>query len=358
MTLRSLNKLLLTLAASSMLLAGCQSGDTAAPTAPVKTGETPAPAPAPVDQPVTAQPSSYISPLTGEPLDAPMQNRPLAVMINNAPAARPQSGLLSADIVYEVLAEGGITRLVAIFQSAENAAKIGPVRSIRPYLIDLGESYHGVLVHAGGSTDAYALIQSLHKEDLDEISNAGAYFWRDKSRKAPHNLYTSGDKLIAGAQKRGYTLQDSAVPAYTFHKEDDPAVGDPASKVEIKFLLDSYHVSYIYNAKTKVYERFIGKKAHKDKDSGTQLSAENVVILGADHQILDKVGRLSVDLNSGGPAILLQRGRVIHGQWVRKKNDVIRFVKDGAEVPFYPGKTYFSIVPNSPSFDSHVTITK
>ncbi|MNK45182.1 putative lipoprotein YerB precursor [compost metagenome] len=354
MTIRSLNKLLLTLAAAFMLMAGCQSGDTAAPTAPVKTGETQAP----VDQPVTVQPASYISPLTGEPLDAPMQNRPLAVMINNAPAARPQSGLLSADIVYEVLAEGGITRLVAIYQSAENAAKIGPVRSIRPYLIDLGESYHGVLVHAGGSTDAYAILQSLHKEDLDEISNAGAYFWRDKSRKAPHNLYSSGDKLKAGAKKRGYSLLDSNVPAYTFRKEDDPAAGEPASKVEIKFLLDSYHVSYIYNAKTKLYERFIGKKAHKDKDSGTPLTAENVVILGADHQILDKVGRLSVDLSSGGKAVLLQRGKVIQGQWVRGKNDVIRFVKDGAEVPFYPGKTYFSIVPNSPSFDSHVTITK
>lgn len=353
MKIRSLNKMLLVLAAGAVLLAGCGAEDTAAPSTPVKTEETPAPA-----EPVVTQPAAYVSPLTGEPLDAPLENRPMAVMINNAPAARPQSGLMSADIVYEVLAEGGITRLVAIYQSAKEVTKIGPVRSIRPYLIDLGESYHGVLVHAGGSTDAYALIQSLHKEDLDEISNAGAYFWRDKSRKAPHNLYSSADKLQAGAKKRGYSLVDSAVPAYTFRKEDDPAEGESASQVEIKFLLDSYRIAYKYNEKSKLYERFVGKKPHKDLDTGTPLTATNVVILGADHQILDKVGRLHVNLESGGKAVLLQRGKLISGEWVRKKDDVIRFVKDGAEVPLYPGKTYFNIVPNSPTFNSHLTITK
>ncbi|WP_068621940.1 DUF3048 domain-containing protein [Paenibacillus tuaregi] len=354
MQIRALNKMLLILSAAAVLLAGCQNGgEAAAPNAPVQTGENPAPA-----EPAVTQPAAYVSPLTGEPVDAPLETRPLAVMINNAPAARPQSGLMDADIVYEVLAEGGITRLVAIYQSAEKVEKIGPVRSIRPYLIDLGESYHGVLVHAGGSTDAYALIQSLHKEDLDEISNAGAYFWRDKSRKAPHNLYTSVEKLRAGAKKRGYGLVDKQVPAYTFREADDPVEGETASQVEIKFLLNNYRVSYHYNAKTRLYERYVGKKPHKDLDTGTGLTAANVVIIGADHQTLDKVGRLSVDLNSGGKAMLLQRGKLIQGQWVRKKNDVIRFVKDGAEVPLYPGKTYFNIVPNTGGFSSHVTITK
>lgn len=281
-------------------------------------------------------------------------------MINNAPAARPQSGLADADIVYEVLAEGGITRLVAIFQSADSAAaaaKLGPVRSIRPYLIDIGESYHGVLVHAGGSPDAYALIQSQHKEELDEIGKAGAFFWRDKARKAPHNLYTSLEKLREGADKLHYSAEDAAVPAYTFRGENDVLTGgSPAAGVRIKFLLDSYKVSYKYDEATKLYTRYIGDQPHADQETGEPLTAANVIVMGADHKVLDDVGRLSINLELGGKALLFQRGQVIEGRWVRKEGDVIRFAKDGEEVPFYPGKIYINIVPNTPDFDSHVEL--
>lgn len=86
------------------------------------------------------------------------------------------------------------------------------------------------------------------------------------------------------------------------------------------------------------------------------MSATNVVVLGANHKTLDDVGRLAVNLTSGGDAILLQRGKAIKGKWARAKNDVIRFVKDGKEMPLYPGTTYFNIVPNAPSFDSHVNL--
>lgn len=114
----------------------------------------PEPTPAPVQEEQNVEEPStslYTAPLTGLPVDEAITRRPLAVMINNAPAARPQSGLSSADIILEVLAEGGITRFIAIFQSEGAAETVGPVRSIRPYLIELGESYDGVLVHAGGS---------------------------------------------------------------------------------------------------------------------------------------------------------------------------------------------------------------
>ncbi|GGH10020.1 DUF3048 domain-containing protein [Paenibacillus segetis] len=299
---------------------------------------------------------AYTAPLTGLPLEEPVVRRPLAVMINNAPAARPQSGLNGADIVYEVLAEGGVTRLVAIFQTGEEVARIGPIRSIRPYMIDLGESYHGVLVHAGASNDAYAILQRQHKEDLDEITNAGAYFWRDKSRKAPHNLYSNLEKLMEGATKRKYAIEDTEVPSYTFRNEDDPGEGNPVSKVEIKFLLNNYQVAFEYDPETKLYNRLVNGELYKDRDSDEVITATNVVVMGADHQVLDDVGRLSVNLELGGEALLFQRGKVIEGRWIRNSNDVIRFVKDNVEVPFYPGTTYFNIVPNSPEFSSHVVM--
>ncbi|MBP2000871.1 hypothetical protein J2Z69_001902 [Paenibacillus shirakamiensis] len=362
MNSRPLYKTIWMLAALSLALTACQSKEqeriptTSKPTAtdtakPGGDGNNSKPAP------VEGDTTPLVSKLTGRPQDQAQANtRPLAVMVNNAPAARPQSGLLEADIVYEVLAEGGITRLVAIYQSSLKETKVGPIRSIRPYLIDLGESYHGVLVHAGGSTDAYALIQTLHKEDLDEISNAGAYFWRDKSRKAPHNLYSNPQKLLAGAKKRGYALIDDQVPAYTFYSDKNSALpeGSAVAGIEIKFLLNNYKVSYRHNASTHMYARFINGQPHKDLDSGKQLTAMNIVVLGANHKTLDNVGRLSVDMESGGKALLFQRGKVIRGEWVHKKNDIIRFMKDGKEVPFYPGQTYFNIVPNTPSFESHV----
>ncbi|SDF52573.1 Protein of unknown function [Fontibacillus panacisegetis] len=301
-------------------------------------------------------PPAYTSPLSGKPLDEPITQRPLAVMINNAPAARPQSGLNEADIVYEVLAEGGVTRLIAIFHSGEKVAKIGPIRSIRPYMIDLGESYHGVLVHAGASNDAYAIIQRQHKEDLDEITNAGSFFWRDKSRKAPHNLYSNVEKLVEGALKRNYVMEDTAVPAYTFRDENDPVEGDIANSVEIKFQLSNYLVTYEYDATTKLYKRYINGKPHTDLDTQEPITAANVVVLGADHKVLDDVGRLEVNLETGGEAILFQRGKMIRGQWVRKSDDVIRFIKDNKEIPFYPGTTYFNVVPNNPDFDSHIKV--
>ncbi|GAB6991848.1 DUF3048 domain-containing protein [Paenibacillus pini] len=342
---------------SSVLLASCgiaKDKEIQAPISEDKASEENPPTNEPVPQ--VPETTHDTAPLTGEPLDKPSNLRPLAVMVNNAPQARPQSGLTQADIVYEVLAEGGITRLVAIFQSKGTTEKLGPIRSIRPYLIDIGESYGGVLVHAGGSNDAYAILQQQHKEDLDEISNAGAYFVRDKSRKAPHNLYSDADRLRAGADKRNYK-KEVPIPKYTFRTEDELPSGDDASSVDITFLLKNYKVTYAYDAASKQYQRSINGKSHIDLNTGQQLSAANVVVLGAKHKTLDDVGRLSVDVTSGGEAILFQRGKMIKGQWVRTKNEAIRFVKDGQEVPFYPGTTYFNIVPNAPSFSSHVNIT-
>ncbi|MFL0557843.1 MULTISPECIES: DUF3048 domain-containing protein [Paenibacillus] len=337
-----------------MMLSAC--GKVGEPAAPADTNAPPQLTETPEDnpEPEPAAPA-YTAPLTGLPLEEPLTRRPLAIMINNAPAARPQSGLIDADVVYEVLAEGGVTRLVSIFHSQADNAKIGPIRSIRPYMIDLGESYHGVLVHAGASNEAFAILQRQHKEDLDEITNAGAYFWRDKSRKAPHNLYSNVEKLLEGAAKRGYTTEDTAVPGYLFYKENEHSDSlETANHVEIKFQLDSYRVGYEYDAASGLYKRFINGEPHTDLETGDPLTAANVVVMGADHRVLDDVGRLEVGLELGGEAILFQQGKVIQANWIRKEGDMIRFIKDNAEIPMVPGQTFIHIVPNTPDFASHV----
>ncbi|MFX3636362.1 MAG: DUF3048 domain-containing protein [Candidatus Pristimantibacillus sp.] len=296
----------------------------------------------------------FIAPLTGLGRETEALERPIAVMINNLKPARPQSGLTNADIVWEVLAEGGITRLIAIFQSTDKLTdSIGPIRSIRPYLIDIGESYGAVLTHAGASNDAYAILQQQKKPYLDEISNAGSYFWRSKDRKAPHNLYASLEKLRTGIEKRGYRT-DVTVPTYPFNEQGSTLTGMPATSVEIEFTLKNYKVSYSYDQTSGTYKRSINNEPHIDMNNDEQLSAMNLVVLGANHKTLDDVGRMSVDLKAGGSAVLFQQGKAIECTWVRSGDNMIRIMKDGAELPFIPGKTYFHVVPNSPTFADHL----
>ncbi|QUL55626.1 DUF3048 domain-containing protein [Paenibacillus tritici] len=322
-----------------------------APTAQPQLTEVPQPSPSPTATPAPA----LVSGLTGLPVAEGTLPRPLAVMINNAPAARPQSGISEADILYEVLAEGGITRLIGIFQSHEGVVKIGPIRSIRPYLLDIGESYGGVTVHAGGSPDAYAILQREKKADMDEIGRAGAYFWRDKERKAPHNLYSNAAKLREGAAKLGYA-GSVKVPALLFNDPDYiPVEGNPALELSVSFLLKSYTVGYKYNAEQRTYARWVNGKPYLDLNNDSPVEAANIIVMGSDHKVLDDVGRLKVDTELGGEALLFQRGVSVSGKWSRSPGDIIRFVKeDGKEALMYPGVTHILIVPNSPSFSSHV----
>lgn len=302
----------------------------------------------------SAPTAAFLAPLTGMPALQEVTKRPFAVMINNLSPARPQSGLTHADTVWEVLAEGGITRLVAIFQSQDFDDPIGPIRSIRPYLIDIGESYGGVLVHAGASNDALAILQHSGKADLDEINNAGAYFYRDKSRKAPHNLYSTLEKLREGAAKHKYE-ETAPVPQLTFDANPDVASEPAANHIEATFQLSSYKVSYAYDAATGLYARSINGEPHIDKNNDQQLTAANLVFLSAKHKAYDDYGRLEIDLYGGGDALLFQKGHVTACEWTRTKGDIVRLTKDGKELPFVPGVTYYHVVPNDTPLSSHVS---
>ncbi|MOA01126.1 putative lipoprotein YerB precursor [compost metagenome] len=119
--------------------------------------------------------------------------------------------------------------------------------------------------------------------------------------------------------------------------------------------MKNYKVGYAYDAVTGLYKRSINDKEHIDLNNNEQLSGTNLVVLGANHKTLDKEGRLAVNLTEGGSAYLFQKGKVIEAEWIRSKDGMIRIVKNGSELPFVPGKTFFHIVPNSPTFAEHVT---
>ncbi|WP_258280218.1 DUF3048 domain-containing protein [Paenibacillus sp. SC116] len=338
--------LLLALFCFSLLLTACNSKPTAEETTPV----VPPQVVDPIQTSEEPQEEAVLAPLTGLAWEAgEPTKRPIAVMINNQKRARPQSGLQQADILVEVLAEGGITRLVAIYHSDSSyTGEIGPIRSIRPYLIDIGESFGAALIHAGGSPDGYRILQRQNKDYLDEISNAGPYFWRDKQRRAPHNLYTNVDKIAQGMMKKKYEMT-ADVPAFSFMKGNgadntNAAMnGEPAKHLRVAFSNHSELVEYQYEEQSGHYIRYMAGEPHTDKISGEPLKTANIIVMYAKHRVLDDVGRLEVDVRAGGRAVIVRDGQAVNGEWLRS-NEAFEFKVDGRTADLKPGTTHMLII--------------
>lgn len=347
----------------SMLLLSFCGNNTASPVPSPAPEITPPAVSVPEAEPIIETKQVLYAPLTGlawkEGAEEEINQRPIAVMINNERRARPQSGLSKADLLIEVLAEGGITRIVAVYHSQmDYEGEVGPVRSIRPYLIELGESYGAVLAHAGASNDGYYILQRQDKEYLDEITNAGAYFWRDSSRRAPHNLYTNLEKLLQGAEKKGYSLT-ADVPALSFQQEGDASaveslVKETAEQIDVTFYKSSASVAYEYDASQLNYVRYVEGEPHVDKVTNEPLRADNVIVAEASPQVLDSKGRLAIDLETTGEAVWFNKGQAVRGTWLRDGSGPIQFAVDGKIVDMGAGITHMMIVPTEGGLGSHV----
>jgi hypothetical protein len=291
----------------------------------------------------------YTYPLTGKPAAENMKDRPFVVMVENYLTARPQSGLDQADLVYEVLAEGNITRFVAVYHS-QPAEAIGPVRSIRPYFIELGLGFDGILVHAGWSQVAMNLIAEQKLNHLDQVYGDHPYFWRDKARASPHNVFTSTKLMKKGVSAKKFRKKwvDPEL-RFTQVKPQDgtrPAEGQPATSITIPYV-QSYAVGYDYQASSNTYLRSMDGTPHVDRISDKVLSATNVLIIEAKHRVVDDDGRRSVDVYGPGRGYLLQNGLIRRIIW-ENRNDVIRAYEPSgkqAEIPLFPGQTWVQIIP-------------
>ncbi|WP_235426954.1 DUF3048 C-terminal domain-containing protein [Cohnella kolymensis] len=146
------------------------------------------------------------------------------------------------------------------------------------------------------------------------------------------------------------------MPELNFDKQPPELMNAPAAtQVEIKFLQADYKVSYTYDSSKAVYARSINGKPHIDKNNNEQLTAANLVVLSTKHVIQDDKGRLEVDMKSGGEAVLMQNGKAIPCQWEHREGDVVRLMKNGKELPFLPGVTYYHVVPDSEPLTEHLT---
>lgn len=292
-------------------------------------------------------------PLTGIGTDENTNHRVIGVMIENSKSARPQSGLYKADLVYEVLSEGTITRLLAFYHS-EQPELIGPVRSARDYYINLNNGYNALYVSAGGSPGAFDMINSGKVDHLSGLTYDGTYFHRSKARKAPHNMYTSYENLIKVAERIGYSTTDD-VPILPFTEKENTLSGIEAKEVEIDYGSSTNNVKYKFEPETGRYLRYIGGEQSIDLEDKQPVVADNVFIVETSHRVVDSVGRREVNLLSGGNALLFQNGQVQKVEWKNVDGRLLPF-SEGKSIGFIPGKTWINLIPTSPGIEKSIKI--
>lgn len=295
----------------------------------------------------------YEYPLTGIGTEKEPARRAVAVVVNNHPKARPQSGLHKADVVYEVLAEGDVTRLVAIFQS-EKPENIGPVRSAREYFLDLAAGFDSFFIAHGYSPEAKERLERGEIDNINGMQYDGTLFKRADFRKAPHNSYITYENIVKGAEKKGYELDD-APDSFEFlsSEEADQVEGVKASEFMVSYGTQAFDVIYEYDAKKGKYRRFTGSEEAIDLKSKEPVLLDNILVVQMDHRTVDDAGRREIDMKSGGKGYLFQKGKVIEIQWENEADRIIPY-KDGEKARFVQGKTWINIVPSisDVSFDA------
>ncbi|WP_147803151.1 DUF3048 domain-containing protein [Alkalicoccus halolimnae] len=288
-----------------------------------------------------AEEEIFTAPLTGlEAEEEELNHRAVGVMIENSISARPQTSLHEADIVYEVLSEGNITRLLAVFHS-EKPEEIGPVRSARPYYINLNNGYGAVYAAAGGSPDAYDMIENGEVDYVSGLEYEGVHFYRSDERQAPHNMYTSFDRLAEAAEELGYEWENIPPEDLSFSEEE--AEGLEADTVNISYGSSSNNVQYNYEEDLQGYVRSVGGEQINDLQTNEPVSPRNLLVVEAEHQVTDDSGRRFIDIEAGGGAYLLQDGSARELSWENQEGRLVP-VENGEIVPFQPGKTWINIV--------------
>jgi hypothetical protein len=295
-----------------------------------------------VKKPVVAKSTTEPSRLTGLEVDPVLNKRPVTgIMIENSPDARPQSGLKGAGIVYEAIAEGGITRFLALFQDA-GPQYIGPVRSVRPYYLDFLMPFDAGIAHVGGAPQALADIKSLGIKDLDQFFNSGAYD-RIAQRFAPHNVYTNFAKLDALNASKGYT--SSAYTSFE-RKKASPSKAPNAGTIDLNISGPLYNAHYSYDSATNSYKRSEGGAPHLDEKSGAQLAPSVVVALVMSRGTSGDGEHTDYTTTGSGNIYVFQDGTVVSGTWTKASRQTQFVFKnaDGKPLALNPGQTWISLV--------------
>jgi hypothetical protein len=343
------------LALSAVLLAAC-SGASATRSTPTTTA---APLPSTVAAGTTttvAATTTTAPPVTSAPVPVAAETglpdptgqsstRPaLWVKIENTPVARPQTGLDQADVVYEQVTEAGITRFISLFNS-QVPDVVGPIRSTRAMDSDVAAPLGGVFAYSGGIPQSVALISHAPVAAVDETA-AGAAMFRDKSKKAPHNLYGHGADLLG----LGAGQPTPIPPLFSYLPAGQAFSGDPVSSFTVDFDAP-YAPTYTYDAASHHWLRSIGTTPFT-ASSGQQIAPTNVIVQYVPCCLPVPEGGIYITVGSG-EAWVFSDGKVVKGTWSRDdRSQVTKFLDaNGRPIQLNPGPTWVEFVPNGENVD-------
>jgi hypothetical protein len=303
--------------------------------------------------------NGFVHPLSGIVSYTPQdwQSRPLlAIKVGNSANERPQAGLDRADVVYEELVEGGVTRFMAIF-STNQAPRVGPVRSVRTVDPVILQPLHALFGYSGGVPPVVSALRGTPDvTDVGANSSAGSAYYRDSNRSMPYNLYTSTDKLWQGRTGEAPDAQfDFLAPS------DDASLGgtENATDLKLSFASDSSQLQYKYNETTGLYERFSGGSAHMvEGPSGPiQLTFRNILVQFVSVSVGSTVDRAGlrtrdIQLTGSGDAVLIRGGRAIRGTWSRSgASSRTTFTSSSGPMRLAPGETMVELLPQGRNLD-------
>lgn len=299
---------------------------------------------------------AYVSPLSGKPLDKKYKNkRPFAFMFNNIEFAYPQTGTGRAEILYEILAEGGITRLMGVFDYMKGD-KIGSVRSARHYYVDFANEFDAIFVHFGQTHYAIDEIKKLGVDTISGLSWEGARaFYRDNSIRAPHNAFASAKGLMqAMKDKKLRTGPGKGLTSHFNFSEEDEVTNDKEGSFKAEYVKVPFSAymtpSFTYGKKEKLYTRYAFGTKHIDKGTGKALKFRNIFIQFVNEYNKDRNGYQTMDLmNQSGSGYYITNGKGITVYWQKKGGaDKTKFYYDKThteEVLVNTGKTYYAVFP-------------
>ena len=276
--------------------------------------------------------------------------RPLAVMIDNeGTRSLPQGGLDKAQIVYEVIVEGGETRLMPVFWGTD-PEMIGPVRSSRDYFLDYSMEHDAIYVHFGWSPQAQADIPKLKINNINGLYVDNDVIWDlTKDKGNWQDSYTSMKKLLAYAEKLKYRTTTDAKLLFKYNQSDVvPVNGEAATKISLKYSA-AYTSGYEYDSVTGLYKRFRKGKPHMERVSGKQFEAKNIIVQYTPNYDIkgDKKGRQEMNTTGSGNGYLITGGKAVKIKWSKEsRRSQTRYTDEaGSEIMLNQGQTWIQIIP-------------
>ena len=290
-------------------------------------------------------------------MDVMMKRRPVAVMTNNHADARPLSGMNSADVVIEANAEGGITRIMAIYWSTA-PDKVGPIRSIRQYYLEWAMEYDPLIIHDGCASSDDPRTNScgnLYSYGVKDLATIGAWRWNDGRRVAPHNEYNSISYAWEYAAKMDWDSFPNSFKSWKFKADADIAQRGEKTQVKLVFhqrLTNSglYDVIWTYDSSTNTYLRKVGGQADIDQEMNTQVYAKNIVIQEVSMiQSGDDKGHLIITTIGQGKSTYLMDGKITYGTWKKtsRTDRTTYYDSEGKEMKFNRGRIWVEMIGTS-----------